>query len=70
MKKILLMAAAMLFACTANLFAEEELSWVGDGTASRPYEVSSAEHFRAINTKGLNPCSISMLMSFEGKSLI
>ena len=54
MKKILLMAAAMLFACTANLFAEEELSWVGDGTASRPYEVSSAEHFRAINTKGLD----------------
>ena len=54
MKKILFMAAAILFACTANLFAEEELSWVGDGTASRPYEVSSAEHFRAINTKGLD----------------
>ena len=54
MKKILLMAAAMLFACTANLCAEEDLSWVGDGTASRPYEVSSAEHFRAINTKGLD----------------
>ena len=54
MKKILFMAAAILFACTANLFAQEELSWDGDGTASSPYEVSSAEHFRAINTKGLN----------------
>lgn len=55
MKKILFMAAAILFACTANLFAQKgELSWVGNGTASSPYEVSSAEHFRAINTKGLD----------------
>lgn len=54
MKKILLMAAAILFACTANLFAQGDLSWVGNGTASSPYEVSSAEHFRAINTKGLD----------------
>ena len=55
MKKLLLMATALLFACTADLFAEEEvLSWVGEGTVSSPYEVSSAAHFRAINTKGLD----------------
>ena len=53
MKKLLLMATALLFACTADLFAQQELSWEGDGTPSSPYEVSSAEHFRAINTKGL-----------------
>ena len=55
MKKLLLMATALLFACTADLFAQKEvLSWVGDGSASNPYEVSSAAHFRAINEKGLN----------------
>ena len=55
MKKLLLMATALLFACTADLFAQEgELSWVGEGTVSSPYEVSSAAHFRAINEKGLN----------------
>ena len=52
MKKLLLMATALLFACTADLFAQ--LSWEGDGSASNPYEVSSADHFRAINTKGLD----------------
>ena len=55
MKKLLLMATALLFACTADLFAQKEvLSWVGDGSASNPYEVSSAAHFRAINERGLN----------------
>ena len=55
MKKLLLMATALLFACTADLFAQEgELSWEGDGSASDPYKVSSAAHFRAINTKGLD----------------
>ena len=54
MKKLLLMATALLFACTADLFAEGELSWVGDGSAISPYEVSSADHFRAINTMGLD----------------
>ena len=54
MKKLLLMATALLFACTADLFAQEELSWEGDGSAISPYEVSSAAHFRAINTKGLD----------------
>ena len=52
MKKLLLMATALLFACTADLFAQ--LSWEGDGSASNPYKVSSAAHFRAINTKGLD----------------
>ncbi|MGM9808035.1 MAG: T9SS type A sorting domain-containing protein [Candidatus Onthomorpha sp.] len=52
MKKLLLMATALLFACTADLFAQ--LSWEGDGTASNPYKVSSADHFRAINTRGLD----------------
>ncbi len=55
MKKLLLMATALLFACTADLFAQKgELSWEGEGTVSNPYKVSSADHFRAINTKGLN----------------
>ncbi len=52
MKKLLLMATALLFACTADLFAQ--LSWEGDGSASNPYKVSSADHFRAINTMGLD----------------
>ena len=57
MKKLLLMATALLFACTADLFAQKgELSWEGDGSPSNPYKVSSADHFRAINTMGLNQC--------------
>ncbi len=52
MKKLLLMATALLFACTADLFAQ--LSWEGNGSASNPYKVSSADHFRAINTMGLD----------------
>ncbi|MDY4862050.1 MAG: T9SS type A sorting domain-containing protein [Candidatus Onthomorpha sp.] len=55
MKKLLLMATALLFACTADLFAQKgELSWEGDGSPSNPYKVSSADHFRAINTMGLD----------------
>ena len=54
MKKLLLMATALLFACTADLFAQ--ITWQGNGTKDDPYEVSSADHFRAINTKGLNQC--------------
>ncbi|MCI7465098.1 MAG: hypothetical protein MSB01_02240, partial [Bacteroidales bacterium] len=52
MKKLLLMATALLFACTADLFAQ--ITWHGNGTKDDPYEVSSADHFRAINTTGLD----------------
>ena len=52
MKKLLLMATALLFACTADLFAQ--LSWEGTGTEDNPYLIESADHFRAINTKGLD----------------
>ena len=52
MKKLLLMATALLFACTADLFAQ--ITWQGSGTKEEPYEVSSADHFRAINTMGLD----------------
>ena len=40
MKKLLLMATALLFAYTADLFAQKgELSWEGDGSPSNPYKV-------------------------------
>ncbi|MGM9819798.1 MAG: hypothetical protein ACI3Z9_03210, partial [Candidatus Onthomorpha sp.] len=50
MKKILFMVAAMLFACTANLFAQ---TWKGSGTKDDPYLIETAEHFIAIDTKDL-----------------
>ena len=52
MKKLLLMATALLFAYTADLFAQ--ITWQGSGTKEEPYKVSSAAHFRAINTMGLD----------------
>ena len=52
MKKLLLMATALLFACTADLFAQ--ITWHGTGTKDNPYLIESADHFRAINTRGLN----------------
>ncbi|MCI6417222.1 MAG: hypothetical protein MR791_07825, partial [Bacteroidales bacterium] len=51
MKKLLLMATALLFACTADLFAQ---NWQGHGTKDNPYLIESAAHFRAINTMGLD----------------
>ncbi len=52
MKKLLLMATALLFACTADLFAQ--ITWHGTGTKDNPYLIESADHFRAINTRGLD----------------
>ncbi|MDD7574954.1 MAG: T9SS type A sorting domain-containing protein [Bacteroidales bacterium] len=52
MKKLLLMATALLFACTADLFAQ--ITWHGTGTKDNPYLIESAAHFRAINTMGLD----------------
>ena len=46
------MATALLFACTADLFAQ--ITWHGTGTKDNPYLIESADHFRAINTRGLN----------------
>ncbi len=42
MKKILFMAAAILFACTANLFAQ--ITWHGSGTKDDPYLIESEKH--------------------------
>lgn len=48
MKKILSMAAAILFACTANLFAQEGGKITQDGTAEHPYLIANEADFLAI----------------------
>ena len=39
MKKLLLMATALLFACTADLFAQ--ITWHGNGSKDNPYLIES-----------------------------
>ncbi|MCI5716223.1 MAG: hypothetical protein MR279_06365, partial [Bacteroidales bacterium] len=43
MKKLLLMATALLFACTADLFAQ---NWQGHGTKDDPYLIETKEHLK------------------------
>ncbi len=50
MKKILLMAAAILFACTANLFAQKS-NLDGSGTKDNPYLIRTESDFEAVFTK-------------------
>ena len=44
MKKLLLMATALLFACTADLFAQ--ITWHGNGTKDNPYLIETKEHLK------------------------
>ena len=44
MKKLLLMATALLFACTTDLFAQ--ITWHGNGTKDNPYLIESREHLK------------------------
>ena len=46
MKKLLLMATALLFACTADLFAQ--ITWQGNGSKADPYLIESEEHFKQL----------------------
>ncbi|MCI6962793.1 MAG: hypothetical protein MR734_03580, partial [Bacteroidales bacterium] len=48
MKKLLLMATALLFACTADLFAEEEHTLRGSGTVNDPFLIENEADFLAI----------------------
>ena len=48
MKKLLLMATALLFACTADLFAEEEHTLSGSGTVDNPFLIEDSTDFLAI----------------------
>ena len=41
MKKLLLMATALLFACTADLFAEGEHTLRGSGTVNDPFLIAN-----------------------------
>ena len=54
MKKLLLMATALLFACTADLFAQEGGETTQDGSQEHPFLIENEVDFRAINTKGLD----------------
>ena len=54
MKKLLLMATALLFACTADLFAQEGGETTQDGSQEHPFLIENEADFRAINTKGLD----------------
>ena len=54
MKKLLLMATALLFACTADLFAQEGGETTQDGSQEHPFLIEDEADFRAINTKGLD----------------
>ena len=49
MKKILLMATALLFACTADLFAQT-INLDGSGTKDNPYLIRTESDFRTIFT--------------------
>ena len=46
MKKLLLMATALLFACTADLFAQ--ITWHGNGTKNNPYLIESEENIKKL----------------------
>ena len=48
MKKLLLMATALLFACTADLFAEGEHTLRGSGTVNDPFLIANEADFLAI----------------------
>ncbi len=48
MKKLLLMATALLFAYTADLFAEEEHTLSGSGTVDSPFLIEDSTDFLAI----------------------
>lgn len=54
MNKLLLMATALLFACTADLFAQEGGETTQDGSQEHPFLIENEADFRAINTKGLD----------------
>ncbi len=69
MKKLLLMATALLFACTADLFAQ--ITWQGNGSKDYPYLIESEEHFKAISTKGRQHCYRQEVdLDFTGENAI
>ncbi|MDY4933787.1 MAG: hypothetical protein SO118_08260, partial [Candidatus Onthomorpha sp.] len=48
MKKLLLMATALLFACTADLFAQQGGETTQDGSQEHPFLIENEDDFLAI----------------------